>query len=96
VRARSRMRCALCHPRTIQGDYSNSRPDRRKLMSNLAIALSELTDHMDMTEWEKSDEIRDLIVKDVNEQLTKYLKSAWRRRVTSKKDFSVACYIDEA
>jgi hypothetical protein len=31
----------------------------------------------------------------VNEQLTKYLKYAWRRRVTSKEYFNVVCYIDE-
>jgi hypothetical protein len=95
VRGRSRMRCSYCHPRKIRGDYASLRPGRRKLVSNLALALNEVTDQTDMTVWEKSDTIRDLIVKDVNEHLTLYLKSAWRQRVTGKKEFNVVCYIDE-
>eukprot|EP00978_Attheya_sp_CCMP212_P023807 scaffold73704_cov71-Attheya_sp.AAC.1 len=93
VRGRSVARCSLCRPRRIKAD--TARLYGRNLESNLAIALNELTDQMDITEWEKSDTIRDLIVKDVNKQLTKYLKSAWKRRVTSKKHFNVVCYIDE-
>jgi len=93
VRGRSVARCSYCRPRRIKAD--TARLSSRKLESNLAIALNELTDQMDITEWEKSDTIRDLIVKDVNEQLTKYLKRAWRTRVTSKEHFNVVCYIDE-
>eukprot|EP00978_Attheya_sp_CCMP212_P039702 scaffold208923_cov51-Attheya_sp.AAC.1 len=93
VRGRIVSRCSYCRPRRIRANASKL--DRRKLESNLAIALNELTDQMDITEWEKSDAMRDLIVKDVNEQLTKYLKYAWKRRVTSKEHFNVVCYIDE-
>eukprot|EP00978_Attheya_sp_CCMP212_P013626 scaffold34206_cov35-Attheya_sp.AAC.1 len=93
VRGRSTARCSYCRPRRIRADTATL--GGRKLQSDLAIALNELTDQIDMTEWEKSDKIRDLIVKDVNEQLTEYLKNAWKGRVTSKKYFNVVCYIDE-
>eukprot|EP00978_Attheya_sp_CCMP212_P017581 scaffold47073_cov59-Attheya_sp.AAC.6 len=93
VRGRSAARCSLCRPHRTRAD--TARLNGRKLESNLTIALNELTDQMDITEWEKSDKIRDLIVKDVNEQLTIYLKNAWQERVTSKKYFNVICNIDE-
>eukprot|EP00978_Attheya_sp_CCMP212_P033227 scaffold133196_cov39-Attheya_sp.AAC.2 len=93
VRGRSTARCSYCRPRRMRAD--TARLDGRKLQSDLAIALNELTDELDITEWEKSDKIRDLIVRDVNEQLTEYLKNAWQKRVTSEEHFNVVCYIDE-
>eukprot|EP00978_Attheya_sp_CCMP212_P009101 scaffold21426_cov57-Attheya_sp.AAC.1 len=93
VRGRSTARCYMCRPRRIRADTASQK--RRKLQSDLAIALNELTDQMDITEWEKSDTMRNLIVQDVNAQLTTFLKHAWRSRVTSKKLFDVVCYIDE-
>eukprot|EP00978_Attheya_sp_CCMP212_P030835 scaffold114740_cov41-Attheya_sp.AAC.2 len=93
VKGRSITRCSYCRQRRINSD--TARPDWRKLESTLTKALNELADQMDITEREKSDTIRDLIVKDVNKQLTEYLKSAWKRRVTSKKHLNVVCYIDE-